>query len=379
MSQLQVSAPAIARSAVLLFFMPFANSVNGAGSAACPSSRYASTVGLALPLAQDCSPWGLPARPFLDLKAMTPLPIIIDCDPGVDDAIALLLALRSSELAVQAITVVAGNVPLALTQRNARQICELLGRDDIPIYAGCPRPLVRSLVTAEDIHGKTGLEGATLSDPTLPLASGHAVSYLIETLQSAPAPLTLATLGPLTNIAVALIQAPAIAAKIERIVMMGGGITQGNITPVAEFNIYVDPHAAHVVFEAGIPITFLSLDITHQVLTTPARLAAIRAVGNLVSDFATAVLSHYGKADEAQLGTIGAPLHDPCVIAYLLRPDLFTTEPGQVQVELNSPLTLGQTVVSAASPDRLPVDIVRSVNAAGVYELLTNRLGHVVN
>ena len=181
MSQLQVSAPAIARSAVLLFFMPFANSVNGAGSAACPSNRYASTVGLALTLAQDWPPWGLPACPFLDLKAMIPLPIIIDCDPGVDDAIALLLALRSPELAVQAITVVAGNVPLALTQRNARQICELLGRRDIPIYAGCPRPLVRSLVTAEDIHGKTGLEGATLPDPALPLASGHAVSYLVET------------------------------------------------------------------------------------------------------------------------------------------------------------------------------------------------------
>jgi purine nucleosidase len=301
-------------------------------------------------------------------------PIIIDCDPGVDDAIALMLALKSPELAVQAITVVAGNVPLALTQRNARQICELLGRSDVPIYAGCPRPLVRSLITAEDIHGRTGLEGADLPEPSLPLQPLHAVHYLIETLRAAPVPLTIATLGPLTNLAVAIVQAPDILTNIERIVMMGGGITQGNITPVAEFNIYVDPHAAHVVFEAGIPITVLSLDITHQVLTTPARLDAMRAVGNPVSEIAVAVLSHYGKADEARLGTVGAPLHDPCVIAYLLRPDWFTTYPGRIQVETHSPLTLGQTVVSLPHTEQTPVDIVQGVNAAGIYELLTQRL-----
>jgi len=301
-------------------------------------------------------------------------PIIIDCDPGVDDAIALMLALKSPELIVKAITVVAGNVPLALTQRNARQICELLGRSDVPIYAGCPRPLVRSLITAEDIHGKTGLEGATLPEPSLPLQTGHAVSFLIDTLQSATEPLTLTTLGPLTNIAAAIVQAPDILQNIERIVMMGGGITHGNITPVAEFNIYVDPHAAHVVFEAEVPITFLSLDVTHQVLTTPARLDAIRKIGNPVSEVAVAVLSHYGKADEERLGQVGAPLHDPCVIAYLLRPDLFTTYPGTVQVELNSSLTLGQTVVSLAQAEHPTVDIVQTVNAAGIYELLTKRL-----
>lgn len=301
-------------------------------------------------------------------------PIIIDCDPGVDDAIALMLALKSPELIVKAITVVAGNVPLALTQRNARQICELLGRSDVPIYAGCPRPLVRSLITAEDIHGKTGLEGATLPEPSLPLQACHAVSFLIDTLRSATEPITLATLGPLTNIAAAIVQAPDILQNIERIVMMGGGITCGNITPVAEFNIYVDPHAAHVVFEAEFPITLLSLDVTHQVLTTPARLDAIREIGNPVSEVAVAVLSHYGKADEERLGQVGAPLHDPCVIAYLLRPDLFTTYPGTVQVELNSSLTLGQTVVSLAKAEHPTVDIVQTVNAAGIYELLTKRL-----
>lgn len=305
---------------------------------------------------------------------MTARNIIIDCDPGVDDAIALMLALRSPELAVQAITVVAGNVPLTLTQRNARQICELLGRIDVPIYAGCPRPMVRSLVTAEEVHGKTGLEGVTLPEPSMPLQSAHAVSCLIEMLRATAEPFTIATLGPLTNIAVALVQAPDIAEKIERLVMMGGGITHGNITPVAEFNMYVDPHAAQVVFEADIPITLMSLDVTHQVLTTPARLEAIRTMGNSVSDVAAAVLSYYGKADEQKLGTDGAPLHDPCVIAYLLRPDLFTTYFGSIQVETSSPLTLGQTVVSLAHPNRIPVDVVKDVDADGVYRLLIDRL-----
>ncbi|HEY9888517.1 MAG TPA: nucleoside hydrolase [Candidatus Obscuribacterales bacterium] len=306
-------------------------------------------------------------------------PIIIDCDPGVDDAIALMLALRSPALAVQAITVVAGNVPLALTQRNARQLVELLERTDIPIYAGCPRPLVRSPITAADIHGDTGLAGATLPAPTLPLQTTHAVSYLIDALRSAPAPITLATLGPLTNIAVALIQAPDIAAHIERIVMMGVAITHGNITPVAEFNIYVDPHAAQVVLTAGIPVTLISLDITHQVLTTPDRLATLRALGNPVSAIAVAILSHYGKADEARLGTNGAPLHDPCVIAYLLQPTLFTSTPGTVAVELSSPLTLGQTVVSPPQVSTPTIDIVHSVDAAGVYDLLTHCLGRSVD
>ena len=308
---------------------------------------------------------------------MTGKPIIIDCDPGVDDAIALMLALNSSALSVQGITVVAGNVPLALTQRNARQICELVGRQDIPIYAGCPRPLVRSLINAEEIHGKTGLDGATLPEPTLPLQTIHAVNYLIQTLQAAPEPITLATLGPLTNLAVAIIQVPSILAKIASIVMMGGGITHGNVTPMAEFNIYADPHAAHVVFETGVPITLISLDITHQVLTTPERLAAIQAVETRVSQVAFDLLSHYGKADRETLGLAGAPLHDPCVMAYLLRPDLFATAPGSVKVETNSPLTLGQTIVSSPKAgDHAPVTIVTEVDAVGVYDLLLKHLGN---
>lgn len=305
---------------------------------------------------------------------MTVNPIIIDCDPGVDDAIALMLALRSPELSVQAITVVAGNVPLASTQRNARQLCELLGRPDIPVYAGCPRPLVRSPITAEDVHGKTGLDGANLPPPTLALQPQHAVAHLMHALKTAERPITLATLGPLTNVAVALVQAPSIAANIDRIVMMGGGITQGNITPVAEFNIYVDPHAARVVFEAGVPITLLSLDVTHQVLTTPERLERIRTIGNPIGEVAAAMLSHYGKADVEKLGTIGAPLHDPCVIAYLLHPEWFTTYPGMVWVETESELTLGQTVIGRPGDHHPVVDVVKSTDADKIYELLTQRL-----
>ncbi|MEM9001887.1 MAG: nucleoside hydrolase [Cyanobacteria bacterium P01_F01_bin.86] len=308
---------------------------------------------------------------------MTGKPIIIDCDPGVDDAIALMLALNSPELDLQGITVVAGNVPLALTQRNARQICELMGRRDLPIYAGCPRPLVRSLITAEDVHGKTGLEGVTLPDPVIPLQATHAVSYLIATLQAASEPITLATLGPLTNLAVALIQVPNIADKIAQIVVMGGGITHGNITPMAEFNMYVDPHAAHVVFESGIPLTLISLDITHQVLTTPERLTAIKNVGTPVSQVAFELLSHYGKADAEKLGRAGGPLHDPCVIAYLLRPDLFATESGSLKIETRSPLTLGQTIVSSSkSEEHLRATIVTEVDAEGIYDLLIQRLGN---
>lgn len=305
-------------------------------------------------------------------------PIIIDCDPGVDDAIALMLALSAPELDVQGITTVAGNVSLALTEANARRLCELMERRDVPVYAGCPRPILRPLITAEAVHGSTGLDGAALPMPTLPLQPQHAVTFLIAHLSRAAAPLTLITLGPLTNIAIALIQQPQIRAQIAEIVMMGGGIRRGNITPVAEFNIYVDPHAARVVFEAGIPITLLGLDVTHQVLTTPDRLAAIRALKTPVSQVAADLLAHYGRRDRPQADDAGEPLHDPCVIAYLLQPQLFTTYAATVAVETDSPLTLGQTVVTPSPPspsEAATVRVAAQVDAAGIYALLQQRLG----
>ena len=254
---------------------------------------------------------------------MPPAPIIIDCDPGQDDALAILLALASpEELEVLAITAVAGNVPLALTQANARKVVELSGRREVPVHAGCERPLVRALVTAEYVHGRTGLDGADLPAPTLPLADAHAVDALIDALRARPAgTVTLCPIGPLTNLALALLKAPDIAPRIRQIVLMGGAIGEGNITPSAEFNIYVDPHAAQVVFEAGVPLVMHGLDVTHQALVTPARLAAIRDLGTPVSAAVTGLLEFYNVYDQTRRGRPGAPLHDPCTIAWLLRPE----------------------------------------------------------
>ncbi|HEY9881514.1 MAG TPA: nucleoside hydrolase [Leptolyngbyaceae cyanobacterium] len=308
---------------------------------------------------------------------MTAIPLIIDCDPGVDDAIALLLALASpEELNLLGITTVAGNVPLSLTQLNARKICQLAGRSDVKVFAGCPRPLLQPLLTAEQVHGETGLEGATFPDVTMLLQAQHAVQFLIEQLRNAEQPITVATLGPLTNLAVALVQAPAIATKIERLVVMGGATAQGNVTPAAEFNIYVDPHAAQIVFNAGLDLTLIGLEVTHQVLTTPHRLDRIRALKTPISKAAADLLTYYGKVDAERYNLPGAPLHDPCVIAYLLQPDLFAGRRLPVAIETTSPLTLGQTVVDCwqttdQAPNALVVD---QVNSDGLYDLLIERL-----
>lgn len=306
----------------------------------------------------------------------SPLPLIIDCDPGVDDAIALLLAFASPELNVLGITTVAGNVPLHHTSVNARKICELANCLDVPVFAGCPRPLVRSLLTAEEVHGETGLEGVDLPMPALPLHPQHGVSFLIDTLMNASAPITVATLGPLTNLAVALIQQPEILRNIRDVVIMGGAITHGNVTPAAEFNIYVDPHAAHVVLTSGAPITLISLDVTHQVLTTADQLAAIEAIATPVAKAAAALLKHYGTFDAERFGIPGSPLHDPCVIAYLLRPELFTGYPAHVAVELQGTYSLGQTIIDIWNVgDRPPnAHVIRSADAPGFYALLLERL-----
>lgn len=299
--------------------------------------------------------------------------LIVDCDPGLDDAIALLLAF-ATDLPLIGITTVAGNVPLKLTHSNARKICALAGRPEVPVFAGCPRPLVRPLATAEEVHGATGLQGATLPEPTMPVQSQHGVDFLIEQLLSAAEPITIAALGPLTNLAVALIKCPQVRSRIEQLVIMGGSMTQGNITPSAEFNMYVDPHAAQVVFAAGIPTVLITLDITHQVLTTPARLEAIRAIDNPVSTAAAGMLAFYGQSDLARYGLPGGPLHDPCVIAYLLKPDLFTTRSVPVTVETSGEHTVGRTVVDWYSEGKSTIQVAETVDADGFYALLTEAL-----
>jgi purine nucleosidase len=304
--------------------------------------------------------------------------IIIDTDPGQDDAVAILLALASPELEVVGITTVAGNVPLALTQKNARMVCELAGRPDLRVFAGASEPLLRKLVTAEHVHGRTGMDGPQLPDPQMPLQPQHAVDFLIDALKHEPAGnVTLCTLGALTNVALALQRAPEIAPRIQQIVMMGGGFSEGgNITPAAEFNIYVDPHAAALVFASGVPLVVMPLDVTHQVLTTRKRLDTIAAIGTPVARATVEMLNFFERFDEQKYGSDGDPLHDPCVIAYLLRPELFQGRLCNVEIETHSELTMGMTVVDWWGVTERPKNalVMRSVNADGFFNLLTERL-----
>ncbi|UTH46872.1 nucleoside hydrolase [Loktanella salsilacus] len=310
-----------------------------------------------------------------------PRQIIIDTDPGQDDAVAILLALASPELEVLGITAVAGNVPLALTQKNARIVCELAGRNDMAVYAGCEAPLVRKLVTAEHVHGKTGLDGPQLADPVMPLQAEHAVDYIIDTLRSAPSgTITLCPLGPLTNIAQAFRKAPDIIERVQEIVLMGGAYFEvGNITPAAEFNIYVDPEAAAEVFLAGVPLVVMPLDVTHKALTTQARVDAFRAMGTRVGDMVAEWTNFFERFDKEKYGSEGAPLHDPCVIAYLLQPDLFKGRHVNVVVETGSDLTLGMTVADWwRVTDRAPnAMFMGDLDADGFFALLTDRLARL--
>ena len=308
--------------------------------------------------------------------------IIIDTDPGQDDAVAILLALASpDEIAVLGITTVAGNVPLALTKKNARIICELAGRPDIAVFAGCDRPLVQPLVTAEHVHGKTGLDGIALPDPTMPLQAAHAVDFIIDTLRAEPSgSVTLCPLGPLTNIATAFTRAPDIMARVKEIVLMGGAYFEvGNITPAAEFNIYVDPEAAEIVFQSGVPLVVMPLDVTHKVLTTRPRIDAIRAIGSPVAHAVASWTDFFERFDMAKYGAEGAPLHDPCVIAYLLAPGLFTGRHINVEIETTSPLTRGMTVADWWGVTKRPKNamFMGDVDAAGFYDLLTGRLARL--
>jgi len=308
-------------------------------------------------------------------------PIIIDTDPGQDDAIAILLALASPEFEVLGITAVAGNVPLALTEKNARKVCELAGRPEVKVFAGCARPLVRHQVTAEEVHGKTGLDGPDLPEPSMPLQERHAVDWIVDTLRAAPAgSITLCTLGPLTNIAAALIKAPDIAARIGEIVLMGGGFFEGgNTTPAAEFNIYVDPHAAHVVFTSGIKLTMHPLDVTHKALMTKAWIESLRQLGTRSGDAAAAMLDFYERFDMEKYGAEGGPLHDPCVLAYLLRPELFAGKDCNVRIETASELTMGMTVVDwwDVTPHPANCRVINAIDARGFYALIRERLARL--
>ena len=307
-----------------------------------------------------------------------PRKIIIDTDPGQDDAVAILLALASPELEVLGVTAVAGNVPLRLTQRNARVIVELSGKP-VPVFAGCDRPLERVLETAEHVHGKSGLDGIVLPEPTLPLDPRPAVDFIIDTLRAeAPGTVTLCPLGPLTNIATAFRRAPDIVDRVQEIVLMGGGFFEGgNITPAAEFNIYVDPEAADAVLRCGRPVVVIPLDCNHRALTTRARVERFRAMGTRVGEVVASWLDFFERFDVEKYGSEGGPLHDPCVIAYLLRPELFHGRLCNVEVETRSELTRGMTVADWWGVTKRPRNAtwVRDLDAEGYFALLVERIG----
>lgn len=313
---------------------------------------------------------------------MQPRKIIIDTDPGQDDAVAILLALASpDEIDLLGITCVAGNVPLALTARNARMICELAGRPDIAVFAGCDRPLGRALVTAEHVHGKTGLDGPTLPEPQMPLQPQHAVDFIIDTVRAnPPGTITLCPLGPLTNIATALARAPDIASRLQEIVLMGGAYFEvGNITPAAEFNIYVDPQAAKAVFAAGVPLVVMPLDVTHKALVTAERNAAFRNLGTPVGIAVAQMTEFFERYDREKYGSLGAPLHDPCVTAYLLAPHLFSGRHVNVEIETTSELTMGMTVADWWRVTDRPANamFMGQIDAQGFFDLLTQRLARL--
>jgi purine nucleosidase len=308
-------------------------------------------------------------------------PIVIDTDPGQDDAVAILAALASPEdLDVLAITAVAGNVPIDKTVTNALALVELVGRPDVPVYRGSARPMVKELVTAEYVHGPTGLDGADLPPPTIAPTEGHAVDHLVDLLMSRDEPTTVCTLGPLTNVALALVKEPAITTRIDQLVMMGGGFFEGgNTTPAAEFNIYVDPHAAHVVFTSGIPIVMMPLDVTHQAITTPERLRRFGDLGTPAGDAVAGMLGFYDRFDKSKYGLEGGPLHDPSVIAYLLSPDLFRGKEVSVEIETAPGPTQGMTLVdwwgvTGTEPNAL---VMNEIDDDGFYDLLVDRISRL--
>ena len=308
--------------------------------------------------------------------------IIIDTDPGQDDAVAILLALASpEEIEVLGITAVAGNVPLSLTEKNARIVCELAGRPDIPVYAGCDRPLKRKLVTAEHVHGKTGLDGPELPEPKIQLQEKHGVDFIIDTILQEPEnSISLCPLGPLTNIASAILKQPKIVSRIKKIVLMGGAYFEvGNITPAAEFNIFVDPDAAKIVFEAGIDMVVMPLDVTHKALVTEKRNEAFRQLKSPVGIAVAEMTDFFERFDKEKYGSSGAPLHDPCVTAYLIDPKIFSGKNINVEIETKSELTLGMTVADwwGVTDRKANTFFVGDLDSDKFFSLLTERLGRL--
>jgi len=271
--------------------------------------------------------------------------IILDCDPGHDDAVAILLAHATPEVELLAITTVAGNQTLEKTTLNARRICTLAGITDVPIAAGCAQPLVRELKVAEDIHGKSGMDGPTFGEPTVGVSEQHAVDLIIELVRAHPGDVTLVPVGPLTNVGSALRRDPGLAALIPEIVFMGGSTGRGNTTPLAEFNVFADPEAAQLVLDSGVAVTMVGLNLTHQAAATERVVERIAALGTPVGDMVRELMTFFARTNESVFGLADPPVHDPCAVARVARPELVRCQDAFVAVETEGRLTSGATVV----------------------------------
>ncbi|WP_042050426.1 pyrimidine-specific ribonucleoside hydrolase RihA [Aeromonas dhakensis] len=305
------------------------------------------------------------------------LPVILDCDPGHDDAIALILALASPELKVLAVTTSAGNQTPDKTLNNALRILTLLGRDDIPVAAGAPKPLARELIIADNVHGESGLDGPKLPDPAFAPVAMTALELMAKCLRESPEPVTLVPTGPLTNIALLLAAHPELKQKIARIVLMGGAAGAGNWTPAAEFNIYVDPEAADMVFKSGLPITMCGLDVTHEAQVMDEDIERVRTITNPVAQCVAGLLDFFMIYHrDPKWGFAGAPLHDPCTIAWLLAPALFHGVECRVDIETGGTHTSGMTVVDRYGLTGKPANalVLLGLDRAGFIDLLVTRL-----
>jgi pyrimidine-specific ribonucleoside hydrolase len=302
-------------------------------------------------------------------------PVVMDCDPGHDDAIALLMALASDKLDVKAVTTVGGNQTSAKTLQNALKILSFAGITHVPVAAGASRPLVRELEVAPQVHGESGLDGPELPEPTFPPSPLSALALMEKVISESPVPVTLIPTGPLTNIAQLLIASPHLKNNIERISLMGGSAVGGNWTPAAEFNIMVDPEAADIVFQSGIPITMCGLDVTHKALIFNEEIEQIRTQGGKVSVMVAELLDFFAKFHR-EMGFEGSPLHDPCAVAWLIDPDLFTSQLLHVDIETDSEFCDGATVVDirGTTGKKENVDVVFDVDRSGFIQLLSDSL-----
>ena len=309
-----------------------------------------------------------------------PHKIILDCDPGHDDAVALLLAHGSPEIELLAVTTVVGNQTLEKVTRNALAIARVANITGVPFAAGCDRPLVRTIENAPDIHGDSGMDGPELPEPAIELDPRHAVDLIIDTVMSHdPGTVTLVPTGGLTNIALAVRKEPRIAERVKEVVLMGGGYHVGNWSAVAEFNIKIDPEAAHIVFNEKWPLTMVGLDLTHQALATDEVANRIAAVGTKPAKFVGELLEFFGQAYKDNQGFDFPPVHDPCAVAYVIDPSVMTTRRVPLDVELTGTLTLGMTVADfrAPAPDDCNTSVAVDLDHQKFWDLVVDALERI--